>query len=295
MANIDLGDFREFKKVTSKCPKTPPYDQRFKRFIDAHARQAGLKLPNWDHVGNRACDWNVSLGQRPVRVTFDFRRFVNDLPNDLHVLQKVAEAGRWPTAWVVIAGVHDCMFLRRNVTFQTSAMEAFFRFLEQHPILKSRTLLVGMQYMVKDNEMEKEHPRRRQRFHSYSPSKSLYNCSRRLHTIMLQWARKQGVYMMPRWEVTRNYAEKEGYVLHYPESIIQSELPSLLTGLSCIAKSRQHGLTSALITAPSYRGHLLLLYSIMSIMSVAAAVCALVFVQRGRISWCARASRCQFH
>ena len=97
---------------------------------------------------------------------------------------------------------------------------------------------------------------------------------------MLEGAREHGVYMIPRWELTRNYADKEVYAIHYPESVILNELPSLLTGLSCIAQSRQHGQsTSPLITVPLYTGPLLLLYFLMT---VAAAVCALVVVHRGR-------------
>ena len=202
-----------------------------------------------------------------------------DPANDLHVLQEVTEAGRWPTAWVVISGVHDCMFLRRNLTFHTSSVKAFFSFLEQRPILKSRAILVGVEYMVGEKEAPKGQSKQFSRY-SFSP-KSLHNCSWRLHNMMLEGAREHGVYMIPRWGVTRNYAEKDVYAIKYPESVILNELPSLLTGLSCVAKSRQHGQsTSPLITVPLYTGPLLLLYFLMT---VAAAVGALVVVHRGKI------------
>ena len=281
VANINLGNTKDaVRKLVDECPKAPVPDKAFQRFVNAHTRRAGLKYPKWEGVGGHACDWNATLhGQdRPVRVTFDFRRFLHDPSNDLHVLQEVADAGRWPTAWLVISGVHDCMFLRRNLTYHTSSVKAFFRFLEQHSILKSRTILVGMEYMVDQRETPKG---RSKRFRSYSSSpKSLYNCSLRLHRMMLQEARQNGVYVIPRWELTRNYAEKEVYDMHYPESVILSELPPLLTGLSCIAKDRQHVFTSSLITTPSLGGSLLLLYFLTT---VAAAVGALVFVHRGRI------------
>ena len=274
MAKLDLGGLLEVRLRVENCPKTPPYDQRFQTFVNANARQVGLQ-PKWETVGHHVCDWNVSFGQRPVRVTYDWRRFLSDSTNDLHVLQEVAKAGRLPTAWVVISGVHDCFFFRRNVTWLTSSVKAFFSFLEQHPILKSRTVIVGMEYMVDSREQGFS------KFSNYSSSRlSLYNCSRRLHNMMLEGAREHGVYMIPRWELTRNYADKEVYDKHYPESVILNELPSLLTGLSCIAQSRQHGQsTSPLITVPLYTGPLLLLYFLMT---VAAAVCALVVVHRGR-------------
>ena len=107
---------------------------------------------------------------------------------------------------------------------------------------------------------------------------------------MLEGAREHAVYMIPRWGLTRSYADKEVVnSVHYPESVILNELPSLLTGLSCIAKGRQHGQSQSilpLITAPFYTGPLLLLYFLMT---VAAAVCALLVVHRGRRSWRERA------
>ena len=273
VAKLDLGSLLEVRLSVENCPRTTPHDQRFQTFVNANARQVGLQ-PNWKKVGHYVCDWNVSFGQRPVRVTYDWRRFLSDSTNDLHVLQEVAKAGRLPTAWVVISGVHDCFYFRRNVTWLTSSVKAFFSFLEQRPILKSRTVIVGMEYMVD----KRERPNGKFRNYSSSPL-SLYNCSRRLHNMMLEGAREHGVYMIPRWELTRNYADKEVYAIHYPESVILNELPSLLTGLSCIAKSRQHGQSTSLITVPLYTGPLLLLHFLMT---VAAAVGALIVVHQRR-------------
>ncbi|CAK9008400.1 unnamed protein product, partial [Durusdinium trenchii] len=286
VAKINLGNFVQVKTRVSNCPKTPPPDKRLQRFVNANARQVDLQ-PNWTSAGDRICDWNVSFGQRSVRVTYDWRRFISDSTNDLHVLEEVAKAGRWPTAWVVISGVHDCYYLRRNLAFQASSTKGFFSFLEQHPILKSRTIIVGMEYMVDKDE----HPKKKRRkYRSSRGPKSLYNCSRRLHNMMLEGAREHAVYMIPRWGLTRSYADKEVVnSVHYPESVILNELPSLLTGLSCIAKGRQHGQSQSilpLITAPFYTGPLLLLYFLMT---VAAAVCALLVVHRGRRSWRERA------
>ena len=155
VAKINLGNFVQVKTRVSNCPKTPPPDKRLQRFVNANARQVDLQ-PNWTSAGDRICDWNVSFGQRSVRVTYDWRRFISDSTNDLHVLEEVAKAGRWPTAWVVISGVHDCYYLRRNLAFQASSTKGFFSFLEQHPILKSRTIIVGMEYMVDKDEHPKK-------------------------------------------------------------------------------------------------------------------------------------------
>ncbi|CAK9071941.1 unnamed protein product [Durusdinium trenchii] len=130
VAKINLGNFVQVKTRVSNCPKTPPPDKRLQRFVNANARQVDLQ-PNWTSAGDRICDWNVSFGQRSVRVTYDWRRFISDSTNDLHVLEEVAKAGRWPTAWVVISGVHDCYYLRRNLAFQASSTKGFFSFLEQ--------------------------------------------------------------------------------------------------------------------------------------------------------------------
>ena len=75
VANINLGNTKqEVKKLVNKCPKAPKPDKDFERFVNAQVRQAGLMYPKWTTVGGHACDWIAIIGQRPVRVTFDFRR-----------------------------------------------------------------------------------------------------------------------------------------------------------------------------------------------------------------------------
>ena len=279
VAGINLGTFTEVKEKVAKCDKTPQPDEAFKRFVNAQAWQIAKYRVGWNQ-SQVNCNWNATFGQKPVRFTLDWRRFLNDPTNDLHLLEAVAEAGRWPTAWVVTSGVHDCEYLRRNVTWQTSSVQNFFRFLNQHPILKSRTVIVGMEYMVDSREQGKG-----RRFSNYSSSElSLHNCSRRLHKLMLLGAREHGVYMIPRWKVTRDYEERNGYDIHYPEPVILNELPSLLTGLSCMAKSkqrqRQHVPTSSLNTAPPHETPVLLLHLMMCVGAVTAA--KLVFRHRKR-------------
>ena len=90
--------------------------------------------------------------------------------------------------------------------------------------------------------------------------------------------------MIPRWKVTRDYEQRNGYDLHYPEPVILNELKSLLTGLSCMAKSRQrqrqHFPTSSLNTAPPHETPVLLLHLMMCVGAVIAA--KLVFRHRKR-------------
>ena len=278
VAGINLGTFTEAKNKVAKCDKTPQPDEAFKRFVNAHAWQITKSNIDWNK-SQVNCNWNATFGQRPVRFTLDWRRFVNDPTNDLHLLEAVAEAGRWPTAWVVTSGVHDCAYLRRNVTWQRSSVHRFFRFLNQHPILKSRTVIVGMEYMMDSRELPTGE------FSNYSTSElTVHNCSRRLHQLMLSGAREHGVYMIPRWQVTRDYYQRhKDDIIHYPESVILNELPSLLTGLSCVAKSRQRHrqdvATSSLSTAPPHE-IVLLLHFMMSVGAVIAA--KLVFRHRGR-------------
>ena len=219
-----LGNFSEFKQKVRQCTKLPQLDTKEKEEVNAEAILAGARAPKWG-INDYVCNWNTSFDQRPVQLTLDWRMFVAYQLNDLHVLDTAAQVGRLPTVWVVNSGVHDCNYLRRNVTRLVSSVDRFFAFLNQNPALKRRTVVVGMQYMANKSEETNGRP-------GY-----LYNCSRMLHDLMLRGAQGHGVYFFPRWETTRIYAERYGSMTHYPESVIQEEVPSLVAGLTCVFRN----------------------------------------------------------